>query len=218
MKADSEVRRDVEGELRWSPDLDDKDISVKASDGVVTLTGFVGSYYEKCQAEVATKRVAGVSGVANDIQLRSLASSVIPDPEIARDAVAALRMELPFAHEKVKVLVHEGRITLEGNVDWQYLKERAETAVRRLKGTMGVINLINVTSPVSATDIKRKIEDAFRRSAQVDSNTITVEAHGGEVILKGKVRSWAEREEAQRTAWSAPGVNLVRNDISVSAY
>jgi osmotically-inducible protein OsmY len=217
MKADSEVRRDVEAELRWSPDLDEKDISVKVSDGVVTLTGFVGNYFEKGQAEVATKRVAGVAGVANDIQVRSIFSSVIPDPEIAREAVAAIKMELPFAHEKIKVLVHEGRITLEGNVDWQYMKERAETAVRRLKGTLGVINVIKVTPPVSATDVKRKIEDAFRRSAQIDADHVTVEAHGSEVILKGKVRSWAECDEAQRAAWSAPGVNLVRNEISVSA-
>jgi len=217
MKADSEVRRDVEAELRWSPDLDEKDISVKVSDGVVTLTGFVGNYFEKGQAEVATKRVAGVAGVANDIQVRSIFSSVIPDPEIAREAVATIKMELPLAHEKIKVLVHEGRITLEGNVDWQYLKERAETAVRRLKGTLGVINVIKVTPPVSATDVKRKIEDAFRRSAQIDANRITVEAHGSEVILKGKVRSWAECDEAQRAAWSAPGVNLVRNEILVSA-
>jgi osmotically-inducible protein OsmY len=217
MKVDSEVRRDVESELRWSPDLDEKDISVKVSEGVVTLTGFVGNYFEKGQAEVATKRVAGVAGVANDIQVRSIFSSVISDPEIARDAVAAIKMELPFAHEKIQVLVHEGRITLEGNVDWHYMRERAETAVRRIKGTLGIINLIKVTPPVSATDVRRKIEDAFRRSAQIDANGITVEAHGSEVTLKGKVRSWAECDEAQRAAWSAPGVNLVRNEISVSA-
>jgi osmotically-inducible protein OsmY len=216
MKADNELRRDVEAELRWSPDLDEKDMSVKASGGVVTLTGFVGNYYEKGQAELATKRVAGVSGVANDIQVRSIYSGVVPDPEIARDAVAAIKMELPFAHERIKALVHEGRITLEGSVDWQYLRERTETAVRRVKGTLGVTNLIKVTPPVSATDIKLKIQDAFRRSAQIDANRITVEAHGGEVILKGEVRSWAECDEAQRTAWSAPGVSLVRNEISVS--
>ena len=218
MRADNEVRRDVEAELRWSPDLDEKDISVKVSGGVVALTGFVGHYYERCQAETATKRVAGVSGVANDIEVRSPSSGVIPDPEIAREAVAAIKMELPFAHEKIKVLVDQGEITLEGNVDWQYLRERAQSAVRRLKGTLGVVNLIKVTPPVSATDVKRKIEDAFRRSAQIDADHVTVEAHGAEVTLKGKVRSWAERDEAQRAAWSAPGVNLVRNDISVSAY
>ena len=216
MKADSEVRRDVEAELRWSPDLDDKDVAVKVTDGVVTLTGFVGHYYEKCQAETATKRVAGVLGVANDIEVRSLSSGVIPDPEIAREAVTAIKMALPFAHEKIKVLVHKGEITLEGNVEWQYLTERAQTAVRHLKGTSGVVNLIKVTPPVSATDVKRKIEDAFRRSAQIDANRITVEAHGGAITLKGKVRSWAECDEAQRAAWSAPGVNLVRNEISVS--
>ena len=216
MKADSEVRRDVEAELRWSPELDDKDIAVKVSGGVVTLTGFVGHYYEKCQAETATKRVAGVLGVANDIEVRSLSSGVIPDPEIARDAVAAIKMELPFEHEKIKVLVHKGEITLEGNVEWQYLRERAQTAVRHLKGTLGVVNLIKLTPPVSATDVKRKIEDAFRRSAQIDADRITVEAHGSEITLKGKVRSWAECDEAQRAAWSAPGVNQVRNEIAVS--
>lgn len=216
MKAEGDIRRDVEAELRWSPDLDETDIAVKANDAVVTLTGFVRSYHEKYQAEAAVKRVAGVAGVANDIQVRLPSGNVMVDPEIAREAVTAIKLELPFSHESIKVLVHEGHVTLEGILEWQYQKERAETAVRRLKGITGVTNLITIKPQVSTTDIKRKIEDAFRRTAEVDANRISIEARGSEVTLRGKVRSWAERDQAQRTAWSAPGVTQVKNDITVS--
>ncbi len=216
MKADGDIKRDVEAELHWSPDIDETDIAVKVNGGVVALTGFVRSYHETYQAEAAVKRVTGVAGVANDIQVRLPSGNVMADPEIAREAVTAIKLELPFSHESIKVLVHEGQVTLEGILEWQYQKERAEIAVRRLKGIRGVTNLITIKPRVSTSDIKRKIEDAFRRSAEVDANHISIEARGSEVTLRGNVRSWAERDQAQRTAWSAPGVTQVKNDITVS--
>jgi osmotically-inducible protein OsmY len=216
MKADGDIKRDVEAELHWSPDIDETDIAVKVNGGVVALTGFVRSYHEMYQAEAAVKRVAGVAGVANDIQVRLPSGNVMADPEIAREAVTAIKLELPFSHESIKVLVHDGQVTLEGILEWQYQKERAEIAVRRLKGIRGVTNLITIKPRVSTSDIKRKIEDAFRRSAEVDANHISIDARGSEVTLRGNVRSWAERDQAQRTAWSAPGVTQVKNDITVS--
>lgn len=216
MKSDSEIMRDVEAELRWSPDFDETDVAVKVNDSVVTMTGFVHEFAEKYQAETAVKRVAGVAGVANDIEVRLPSRDRVADPEIAREAVAALRHELPIACENIKVLLHQGRVTLEGAVEWGYQKEYAENAVRRLRDITGVSNLIVVRPRVAPTEVKRRIEEAFRRSAEVDGKSISVDAHGGEVTLKGKVRSWAERQEAQHTAWCAPGVTQVRNEITVS--
>jgi osmotically-inducible protein OsmY len=216
MKTDSEIERDVKAELGWNPDLKSTDIAISVKDGVVTLAGFVPRYIDKYEAEKAAKRVAGVLAVANDIEIRLPAVDERPDPEIAREVVTALKNQLPFSHERIKAVVRNGWVTLEGDVEWQYQRLTAERAVRPLKGVKGIINDIKTKPRVEPSDIKQKIQEAFRRSADVDANQITVETSGGEVILKGKVRSWIERDEAERVAWRAPGVTKVDDRIVVS--
>ena len=216
MKSDHEIELDVKDELQWDPNLDATDIAVSVKKGVVTLAGFVRNYADKYEAESAAKRVAGVLGIANDIEVRIPSVDERPDPEIARDAVAAIKNQLPISSEHIKVIVKDGWVTLEGRVEWQYQRNTAETAVRRIKGVRSVSNLIQLKPRAQPSEIKRKIQDAFKRSAEVDANRITVEANGGEVVLKGTVRSWVEREEAERVAWAAPGVTKVEDRIVVS--
>jgi osmotically-inducible protein OsmY len=216
LKSDSDIKKDVENELRWDPDVDATDVAVAVSKGVVTLTGFVRSYSEKWEAEVAAKRVAGVVGLANDIEVRLPGSDERPDPEIARDAISAIKAQLPVSWRDIKVIVKNGWVTLEGEVEWNYQRERAETAVRYLRGVKGVSNLVKLKPRVSPIELKRKIEEAFRRSAEIDASRVTIEASNGTVTLKGTVRSWAERQEAERAAWAAPGVTKVENRIVVS--
>ena len=216
MRSDEDIKRDVELELKWDPDIDASNIAVLVKDGVVTLTGYVRSYAQKWQAERDAKRVAGVVGLANDIEVRVPTVDQKPDPELAKEAVAAIRSQLPYSADSIKVLVDKGWITLEGTVDWKYQKDRAEEAVRRIKGVKGVINSIAIKPSVSATAIKEKIEEALKRDAEVDARRIIVEATGSEVILKGSVSSWHEREEAERAAWLAPGVTSVINRITIS--
>ena len=216
MKSDNEIERDVRDELKWDPDLDATNIAISVKDGVVTLAGFTKSYTDRLEAELAAKRVAGVRAVANDIEVRLPAIDQRPDPDIARDAVASLKSELPISHDRIKVIVKDGWITLEGAVEWQYQKTTAETVVRKVKGVKGVTNVITVKPKVEPSELKRKIQEAFKRNAEVDADRITVEAHGSEVVLKGTVRSWIEREEAERVAWSAPGITHVEDRIVVS--
>ena len=216
MKSDSEIERDVRDELKWDPDLDAENIAVSVKDGVVTLAGFVKSYSDRLEAEAAAKRVAGVLAVANDIEVRLPAIDQRPDPDIARDAVSALKAELPISYDRIKVIVKDGWVTLEGAVEWRYQKNTADSAVRKVKGVKGVTNVITVKPKVEPSELQRKIQEAFKRNAEVDANRITVEAKGSEVILKGTVRSWIEREEAERVAWSAPGVTKVEDRIVIS--
>ena len=216
MKSDNEIERDVRDELKWDPDLDATNIAISVKDGVVTLAGFTKSYTDRLEAELAAKRVAGVRAVANDIEVRLPAIDQRPDPDIARDAVASLKSELPISHDRIKVIVKDGWITLEGAVEWQYQKTTADTVVRKVKGVKGVTNVITVKPKVEPSELKRKIQEAFKRNAEVDADRITVEAHGSEVVLKGTVRSWIEREEAERVAWSAPGITHVEDRIVVS--
>jgi osmotically-inducible protein OsmY len=216
MRSDSDIRRDVEDELRWDPDIDDTDIAVNVNNGIVTLAGFIRSYVQKYQAETAAKRVAGAVGVVNDIEVRLPDIDERPDPEIVRDAIARIKSELPYSWDGIRVIARNGWLTLEGEVEWNYQRQRAEEAVRRVRGIKGVTNDIIVKPRVAPVEIRRKIEEALRRAAEVDASRISVETVGNEVILRGTVRSWAERQEAERAAWSAPGVAKVDNRIIVS--
>ena len=216
MRSDSDIRRDVEDELRWDPEIDATDIAVSVKNGVVTLAGFVRSYMQKYHAEADAKRVAGVVAVANDLEVRLPDFDERPDPDIACEAVDRIKSELPFAWDRARVVVKSGWVTLEGEVEWNYQRQRAQASVKRVRGVKGITNSIVVKPRVAPMEIKRKIEEALRRAAEIDTTRITVETVGSEVILRGTVRSWAERQEAERAAWWAPGVSKVDNRIIVS--
>lgn len=215
LKPDSDIERMVEYELEWDPAIDAKNIAVQVKDSVATLAGFTKSYTDKYTAERVTKRVVGVKAVANDIEVKLPGGTERADPDIARDTIEVLQRDLPFASEKLKSVVRDGWIILEGNVEWDYQRRSAESAVRNIRGVKGVTNSIEIKPQASPADVKLKIEQAFKRTAEVDAHRIRVEADGGLVTLRGRVRSWAEKEEAGRTAWRGAGVTDVRNRIEV---
>ena len=213
--ADGTLQQDVLQELKWDPSIDATNIGVVVKDGVVTLTGYVNSFADKWAAEKAAKRVYGVQAVVSRIEVKLPGSSERTDEDIAHDAVAALRNNVSVPDDKIKVSVSDGWVTLEGEVDWQYQKSVAEDAVRYLRGVKGVVNLITVKPVASPTELKQRIEQAFKRSAEIDARRVSVDVDGGKVTLRGTVRSWAERDEAERQAWAAPGVWSVENEIRV---
>jgi osmotically-inducible protein OsmY len=215
-RTDAQIQADVLAELRWDPRLKPNEIGVIAKDGVVTLTGRVDSYTRRWAAEEAAHRVRGVKAVANDIEVKIAPVDEKSDSDLAQALVRALQLDAFVPIDKLDLTVSKGWVTLKGEVEWQFQKQDAEKVARRLPGVKGVSNLITVKPRVTADDLKKKIEDALVRTAETDARNITVEVQDSKVILRGTVRSWAEREEAARQAWAAPGVREVDNRITIA--
>jgi osmotically-inducible protein OsmY len=213
---DTKLQHNVLAELEWDPSVEASHIGVAAQDGVVTLTGSVDSYADKRIAERVAQRVYGVKAVANDVDVKVPGSLTRTDTDIASAALSALKWHARVPDDRIKLTVRNGWITLEGEVEWWYQKDAAEHAIRNVRGINGIVNDIKVKARVKPTEVKDKIEAAFKRNAEIDARRVNVEAHDGKVILHGSVRSWMEREEAQHAAWAAPGVTTVENHITVT--
>jgi osmotically-inducible protein OsmY len=212
---DIALRQNILDELEFEPSIDAAHIGVAVEDGIVTLTGHVSSYWEKTTAENVVKRVKGVKGLAEEIEVRLVGLKGTADDEIAKRAVDAITWNVSIPRDKVQVKVQDGWITLTGKLEWQYQKNAAAEAVRGLAGVVSVANQIEITPRASVSDIKKRIENALKRDAETEAQTIHVKVLDGKVTLEGKVRAWSERQAAERAAWSSPGVRAVEDRISI---
>jgi osmotically-inducible protein OsmY len=217
MKSDAELQRDVMNELTWEPSINAENIGVAAKDGVVTLNGSVDSFAEKWAAERAAKRVAGVKAFAENIEVRLPSYSRRTDADIAHTVANVLEWNVDVPHEQIKIMVQDGWVTLSGEVEWLYEKNAAYDAVRSLTGVRAVTNQIVVKPRMVSSEVKTRIQEAFQRNARLDAQKIKVQTRDGQVVLTGTVRSWAEREEAERAACAAPSVCEVLNELAVKA-
>ncbi|NKJ38345.1 BON domain-containing protein [Rhizobium sp. SG570] len=213
---DIALRQNILDELEFEPRVDAADIGVVARDGIVTLTGHVGTYAEKDAAEKAVRRVKGVRAIAQEMDVRILGPRRTDDDDIARRAVKMVDWNISIPKQMVQIRVCKGVVTLTGKVEWQYQKNAATAAVRDLAGVVGVSNLIDVVPGISADDVKRRIENALERDAELEAQAIQVDVSSGKVTLKGNVRTLSERRAAERAAWSAPGVHTLDDQLSIS--
>jgi osmotically-inducible protein OsmY len=213
---DKSVQQAVLDELEWDPSVDSAHIGVTARNGIVTLPGHVNSYAEKWSAQRAAGRVLGVKAIAEELAVRYPSEKMEGDENLAAKALQALALDIDVPQNRVKVEVDKGWVTLKGVLGWNYQRDAAETDVRKLRGVIGVTNEITITPIVQASKVRDKIAAALLRNAQIESDDITVTTEGGKVTLDGKVDSWYERSLAANTAWSAPGVFEVQNNLAVN--
>jgi osmotically-inducible protein OsmY len=214
-KNDADLQRDVLAELAWEPSIDHADIGVAVIDGIVALSGYVKTYAEKVAAERAAMRVAGVHALANDIRVRCVADSKSADHEIARRILDIFAYDVLIPHQNIQVAVERGWVSLTGEVDWKYQSDEATQAASKVSGVTGVANNIVISTKASTPDIRRRIEEAFKRQAGLDAAAVTIATNGNKVTLGGRVKAWHERRLAERAAWAAPGVTQVDDRIVV---
>jgi osmotically-inducible protein OsmY len=212
---DKTIRQDVMEELEFEPSVNADHIGVTVENGVVTLSGHVTSYAQKLAAEKATRRVRGVRAIAQEIEVRFPEDKKTDDDEIAQRALNILKWNAVVPQGAVRVKVQNGWVGLSGEVSWNYQRIAAESVIRRLSGVVGVVNSITVKPQVQAADVKRKIEQALQRNAQIEAAHIMVTASGGRVTLDGKVHDWQEHQMVENAAWSAPGVTIVEDRLMV---
>jgi len=217
MKTDLEIQKNVMDELSWELLLNANEIGVAVKDGIVTLTGTVDSYNKKMLAEKATKKVAGVKAVAEEIEVRLSDRGKKTDADIAQALLNALKWHSLIPVEKIKVKVENGWVTLEGELEWGFQRKAVVRATEDLEGILGVINNIVIVPKLKISEVKNKISAAFHRSATIDADNIDIEVEGSKVVLKGSVRSFAEKKDAEKAAWLAPGVSQVENNIEINS-
>lgn len=215
MKTDLKLQQDVIDQLKWEPILNAAEIGVSVKNGVVTLSGVVDTYAKKIAAEDAAKKIAGVKAVAEDIEVKIVPGVSRTDTEIAEAVVNALKWHASIPDEKIMVKVEDGVVTLDGEVDWAYQRDAAKASVENLTGVRMVLNSISVKPLLTTDNVKRKISAALHRSATLHGQNVLVDIIGNKVVLRGKVRSFSEAEDAMNAAWSAPGVAEVENDLEI---
>ncbi|MCX6311255.1 MAG: BON domain-containing protein [Bacteroidetes bacterium] len=217
MKTDAQIQQDVIEELKWQPFIHASEIGVAVKNGIVTLTGTVDTYAKKLAAELAAKKIAGVKAVAEDIEVKLPGSLRKTDAEIAEAVLNALKWHSAVQEEKIKIKVEKGWVSLQGEAEWEFQKAAARDAIENLSSVIGVTDNIIITPRVTATDIKAKIILALQRSANLDAERIKIETIGNKVILTGKVRSLAEKKDAAKAAWMAPGVKVIENNLEIAS-
>lgn len=216
MKSDSQLQLDVMEELKWEPGVDHERIGVSVTDGVVTLSGSIGSYAEKLLAEKTVRRIKGVRAVAEDLKVRYDWQPKTSDSQIAKRVADILAWDPLVPKERINIIVEDGVVKLTGKVDWNYQRDLASEDTAKISGVVRIDNRVEVAPPIATADVRHRIEQAFERQADLEAEEIKVEADGSKVTLTGNVSSWSKRNLAERAAWAAPGVTKIEDRLVVA--